>query len=76
MRHYHCPVNGWDCPYYKDEPNHPCICTLENPYEECDDFSATNDFLVGGIGIVNPEEYTDDHEWTNVHSGPGALLKI
>ena len=16
--HYHCPVNGWDCPYYKD----------------------------------------------------------
>jgi hypothetical protein len=22
------------------------------------------------------EDYTDDHEWTNVHSGPGALLKI
>jgi hypothetical protein len=22
------------------------------------------------------EDYADDHEWTNVHSGPGALLKI
>ena len=17
-KHFHCPVNGWDCPYYKD----------------------------------------------------------
>lgn len=19
MRHFHCPVNGWDCPYYVEE---------------------------------------------------------
>lgn len=39
-KHFHCPVNGWDCPYYKDIPHHSCLCTLTNPYEECDDFYA------------------------------------
>ena len=42
--HYHCPVNGWDCPHYKDheiiEGNEEfCLCKIPgNPYEECDDF--------------------------------------
>ena len=53
MRHYHCPVNGWDCPYYKDDTSHPCQCTLDNPYEECDDFASMYD---------EGEEYWDDHE--------------
>ena len=42
-KHFHCPVNGWDCSYYKDreiiegvEEFH--LCTIGNPYEECDDF--------------------------------------
>lgn len=39
IKHIHCPINGWDCPYYTDE-NHPCRCTLENPMEDCDDFAA------------------------------------
>lgn len=39
MKHIHCPVNAWDCPYYTDE-GHPCRCTLPNPEEECDDFGA------------------------------------
>lgn len=38
VEHIHCPVNGWDCPYYTDE-NHPCRCTLANPMEDCDDFA-------------------------------------
>ena len=36
-KHFHCPVNGWDCPYYKDkdiiegeEEFH--LCTIGNPY--------------------------------------------
>lgn len=29
----YCPVNGWDCPYYKDNE-----CGLENPHADCDDF--------------------------------------
>jgi hypothetical protein len=36
---------------------------MENPYEECDDFASMYD---------EGEDYADDHEWTNVHSGPGA----
>ena len=30
---YYCPVNGWDCPYYRDNG----VCDCENPLEECDD---------------------------------------
>lgn len=29
-----CPVNGWDCPYYKEHG----ICSLENVQDECDSF--------------------------------------
>lgn len=37
--HIHCPVNGWDCPYYSNFPI-PCACTLEDPMNECDDFAT------------------------------------
>ena len=41
-----CPVNGWDCPYYKEGG----LCTIENPVEECDDFAmfwdADDEFYV------------------------------
>ena len=39
IKHIHCPVNGWDCPYYSDV-GHPCLCTLDDPYENCDDFAS------------------------------------
>ena len=35
--HIHCPVNGWDCPYYKEKG----ICGMypdADPLLECDDF--------------------------------------
>jgi hypothetical protein len=54
-KHYHCPVNGWDCPYYKDEPNNPCLCTMTNPYAECDDFAYSWEGY-------EEEDYTDDHD--------------
>lgn len=57
-KHFHCPINGWDCPHYKDhdeDPNHDCLCTLKNPIEECDDFYAM-------WGDCDPEDYTDDTE--------------
>ena len=58
-KHYHCPVNGWDSPYYKDsdiiegvEEFH--LCTIEgDPYEECDDF-----FGMWGEDVPSLE-YTD-----------------
>ena len=39
IKHIHCPVNGYDCPYYTDE-DHPCRCTLEDPLKDCDDFGT------------------------------------
>lgn len=55
-KHFHCPVNGWDCPYYEDDPknNHYCICTMTNPME-CDDFACSWEGY-------EPEEYTDEHD--------------
>lgn len=58
MKHFHCPVNGWDCPYYKDSANlggkeEHCLCSLENPMDDCDDFFS---MWYG----CEPDEYTDD----------------
>lgn len=33
MEKYYCPVNGWDCPYWRKDGS----CALENPVENCDD---------------------------------------
>lgn len=36
MRKVYCPVNGWDCPYWKEDGE----CTLNNSMAECDDFAT------------------------------------
>lgn len=40
----YCPVNGWDCSYYKNGE-----CGIENPLKECDDFGyfwdADDDYI-------------------------------
>lgn len=56
-KHYHCPVNGWDCPYYKDTDTIEgeeefCLCSLSDPIAECDDFYSM-------WGDCEPEDYTD-----------------
>ena len=55
-KHFHCPINDWECPYFKDEPenNHRRICTLSDPMTDCDGFA----FAWAGS---EPEDYTDDH---------------
>ena len=55
MKHFHCPVNGVDCPYYAEDLNHHCLCTMNNPYEECEDFAHSYG------EDCPPEDYTDDH---------------
>jgi hypothetical protein len=62
-KHYHCPVNGYDCPYFEDQPNHNCVCTLENPMDECDDFA-------GSWEGSEPDEYTDEHDDPYTVRGP------
>ena len=62
MRHYHCPVNAWDCPEFLSEVDidgrkEKCVCNMtfedSNPYHLCDDF-------YGSYGDeVEEEEYTD-----------------
>lgn len=57
-KHYHCPVNGWDCPYYKDSAiiegvEEYCLCAIDgDPHDECDDFYSM-------WGDCDPEDYTD-----------------
>lgn len=45
MKHFHCPMNCWYCPYYKDatginDETETCVCTLNDPYHDCDDYYA------------------------------------
>ena len=34
---FFCPVNGWDCPYWKKDGSCKCVDDGENPVEVCDD---------------------------------------
>ena len=72
MRHYHCPVNDYTCPYYSDE-GHPCRCLLNDPYEECDDF-----YFHWGDDVER-HEFTD-HDWnpceTCRHNGDETLEDV
>lgn len=67
-KHIHCPVNGWDCPYWK-EGNICSMYPTEDPYEECDDFYAIwheeiREMLNGEKKETTPEDYIceEDHE--------------
>ena len=57
IKHIHCPVNGWDCPYYTDE-DHPCRCTLEDPLKDCDDFGS---FWEEGDDFIDDD--WEEHDW-------------
>lgn len=50
----YCPVNGWDCPYFKNN-----FCTIENPEENCDDFALIADFF---SDLDDEEEDEPDYE--------------
>lgn len=51
MNKIYCPCNGWDCPYFKDGE-----CRIEDPMNECDDFSYFWD--EGDDFICDDEERT------------------
>ena len=64
MKYFHCPVNGWDCPYFKNETTinnqkETCVCTLEDPMSDCDDFFSMWCEDVPDEYI--PDNYTDDN---------------
>lgn len=47
VEHIHCPVNGYDCPYWRNG-----VCELDDPINECDDFASVwdedDDYLCDG----------------------------
>ena len=46
---YYCPVNGWDCPYWRKDGT----CELEETaIYECDDAAAMEAWLEDEVDIV------------------------
>lgn len=48
MKKLYCPVNGWDCPYWRKDGS--CVMKEEegtHPKEGCDDYALFDDFFNG-----------------------------
>ena len=41
MEKIYCPINGWSCPYFKDNG----VCTIDHPEKECDDYMIMEECL-------------------------------
>lgn len=37
IKKFFCPVNGWDCPYWKEDGSCSMVDDGEDPVKECDD---------------------------------------
>ena len=37
IKKFFCPVNAWDCPYFKEDGSCAMVDEGDNPVEECDD---------------------------------------
>ena len=37
VKKFFCPVNGWDCPYWKEDGSCSMVDDGDNPVMECDD---------------------------------------
>ena len=37
IKKFFCPVNGWDCPYWKEDGSCSMVDDGDNPVMECDD---------------------------------------
>lgn len=73
-KHYHCPVNGWDCPCYVDsaviageEEYNLCGMGLPHPEQhnldpdvfELNPYEECDDFFSMWGEDCNPDDYTD-----------------
>ena len=56
VKKFFCPVNGWDCPYWKKDGSCKCVDDGEDPIEVCDDAAAFYD--KPGEGFVWEDEYS------------------
>jgi hypothetical protein len=50
MKKIYCPINGWDCPYWKEDGSCSMVDEGNDPVAECDDAAAfcgiDEDYLV------------------------------
>ena len=49
----YCPVNGWDCPYWRKNG----ACAMDNPFDECDDFTIFWESLEEALSDEIREEW-------------------
>lgn len=47
MKAFYCPVNGWDCPYWKDNGTCLMVDMGDDPTLECDDAGAVWEDEIG-----------------------------
>lgn len=40
---FYCPVNGWDCPYFKEDNTCALVDESDDPIMECDDAASVYD---------------------------------
>lgn len=66
----YCPVNGWDCPYFKTNG----ICTIENPYDNCDDYAAIEDFFSDLPDEDDEPDYEDELREMDLEMGYDPYL--
>ena len=50
----YCPVNGWDCPYWRKDGS--CVC--ENVETECDDYASFWGFWEDEVDESNYDPYS------------------
>lgn len=50
MKKFYCPVNGWDCPYWKKDGTCKIVDEGKDPVKECDDaavfWDEDDDYMV------------------------------
>lgn len=56
IKKFFCPVNGWDCPYFKEDGSCAMVDEGDNPVEECDDAGYFFDEEEDGLPYVWEDE--------------------
>ena len=56
IKKFFCPVNGWDCPYFKKDGSCSMVDDGDNPVEECDDAGCFFDEEEDGLPYVWEDE--------------------
>lgn len=56
---FFCPVNGWDCPYWKKDGSCSIVNEGDEPTEECDDAAF---FYADDEEIEDLKKALEEHE--------------